>query len=138
MISLKELNPKNFQLTDEQRKNLPILHERVNIVRKLWGKAMYVTSGVRSIEDHRRIYEEKARKTGKKTFRIPMGSKHLIGAAVDISDPGLRITKWLRENPEILEQANLWAEDDTSVERIHLQSQPFGSYKPGGTRWFKP
>ncbi len=138
MISLTELNPKCVPLTEEQEKNLPVLQKALNTVRRLWKRPMFVTSGVRSLEDHRRIYKEKAQREGKKTVRVPMGSKHLVGAAADISDPGHAIYHWLKANPDILEVANLWAEDDISVDRIHLQSQPFRSYQTGGTRWFKP
>jgi hypothetical protein len=55
----------------------------------------------------------------------------------DIGDPGLAITTWLKANPEILEKAGLFCEDGND-DWIHFQNKPFGSYKPGGTRWFKP
>ncbi len=133
-ITLKELNPKNFPVTPEQEKNLKILHERMNVVREAWGKPMYITSGVRSIEDHRRIYEEKAQKEGKKAFRVPMGSQHLRGAACDVFDPSGSLLRWLKANPKVLEDAKLWCEEDPSTPRVHFQIVPPKS----GARWFKP
>lgn len=95
MIALKELNSSNFPTTPEIDSNLAILLERVNKIRSEWGKPMTVTSGLRSMEDHLRIYADKGITDPSK---IPMKSKHLVGAAVDISDPDLEITAWLKEN----------------------------------------
>lgn len=114
------------------------LLERVNKVRVAWNKPMTVTSGVRTLADHLRIYAQKGITDKSK---IPMKSKHLetvtTAAAVDIADPGLEITKWLKANPDILEDAGLYCEEG-NANWLHCQNQPFGSYTPGGTRWFKP
>lgn len=117
------------------------LLRRVNIVRLKWNKAMIVTSGVRTWTEHLRIYKEKGITD---LAHIPKLSKHLEtvtnAAAVDIADPGLNLTKWLKDTPEgraVLEEADLYCEDGNS-NWTHFQNKPFGSYKPGGTRWFKP
>ena len=55
MISPKELNPKGFKTTPEIDANLKDLLDKINIVRKTWGKPMLVTSGLRDLEDHKRI-----------------------------------------------------------------------------------
>jgi hypothetical protein len=114
------------------------LLDRVNKVRALWGKPMTVTSGVRTLQEHLRIYAVKGITDQSK---IPMHSKHLEtvtdAAAVDIADEGLEITAWLKANPSILEDADLYCEDGNS-NWVHLQNKPFSSYKEGGTRWFKP
>lgn len=134
MIKPEELNPKEFKVTEEQAKNLAILCERLNKVRKAWGKPMYITSGFRSEADHRRIYQQKAAREGKKVIRIPMGSQHLKGAAADVFDPKGELTRWLKANPNILVKAELWCEDDDSTPRVHFQIYPPKS----GARWFKP
>jgi hypothetical protein len=144
MLSLKEiihadidpnkLDPK--KLAQEQD-----LLKKVNIIRTRWNKAMTVTSGVRTLADHLRIYKDKGITDQSK---IPMKSKHLEtvteAAAVDIADAGLLLTKWLKDTPEgrqALNDADLYCEDGNS-NWVHFQNKPFGSYKPGGTRWFKP
>jgi hypothetical protein len=134
MIKLTELNPKGFALSDEQAKNLEVLCDRLNVVRKAWGKPMYITSGFRSEADHRRIYKEKAAREGKSVVRVPMGSQHLKGAAADIFDANGALTRWLKANPDILEKAELWCEDDPATPRVHFQIFPPKS----GKRWFKP
>jgi hypothetical protein len=41
------------------------------------------------------------------------------------------------EHPELLESIGLWCEERQGNWQ-HLQCLPFGSYKPGQTRWFNP
>jgi uncharacterized protein YcbK (DUF882 family) len=131
MITLRELNPKSFPTTKEVDANLLVLLERMNIVRRAFDRPMYVTSGYRSIEDHRRIYIEKAKKLGK-TIRIP-NSKHLYGQAVDIADVNNTLYNWCLANVHILEQAGLWIEEDQGS-WVHFQIVPPKS----GNRFFKP
>ena len=83
MITLREI-VKGLIPTDEQSSNLLLLLMKINKVREAYGRQMVVTSGLRSMEDHLRIYREKGI-TDKS--RIPMKSKHLLGQAVDIADP---------------------------------------------------
>jgi len=124
------------------------LLDRANKVRTAWNKPMTVTSGVRTWEHHLDIYRAKAANHQKPFLdgvfdesKVPKQSKHLETvtdcAAVDIADPGLEITKWLKENPSILEDAGLYCENGNQ-NWVHFQNKPFGSYKPGGTRWFNP
>ena len=137
MITINELLNNKYKLEDQSpeiQKNLTILLEKVNKIRDAYGKPMTVTSGLRTMEDHLRIYESKGITDTKK---IPMKSHHLYGEACDISDPFLKLTKWLKDNPQILEQVDMYCEEGNS-NWVHFQIVPFGSYKPGGTRWFKP
>jgi uncharacterized protein YcbK (DUF882 family) len=137
MITMDELLNHKYKLEDQSQEiqdNLTTLLDKVNQIRQAWGKPMTVTSGLRTMEDHLRIYAEKGITDKSK---IPMKSKHLIGAAVDISDPDLSITKWLRSNPDLLGNADLYCEEGNS-NWVHFQILPFGSYKPGRTRWFLP
>jgi uncharacterized protein YcbK (DUF882 family) len=136
MITMKEIiKDTDFNsLPKEYQDNLNKLLNSVNIIRQEWDKPMQVTSGLRTMADHLRIYAAKGITDKSK---IPMKSKHLFCAAVDVSDPSLELTQWLKDHPEILEKANLYCEAGNS-NWVHFQCLPFGSYKSGGTRWFNP
>jgi uncharacterized protein YcbK (DUF882 family) len=125
MLTLKEINPHNYDVTPEISNNLNILLERMNKVRTVWAKPMIVTSGLRSQADQQRI-NPKASK-----------SKHLIGAAVDIYDPKGELHDWCKANEELLRGIGLWLENRQGNWQ-HFQILPFGSYKPTGTIWFNP
>lgn len=122
MIELKELNLHGYETTPEIDNNLQILLERVNKIREQWGKPMTVTSGLRSQADQQRINPSAPK------------SNHLIGAAVDIYDPDLSLTAWLKENgSQRLIDAQLWCELGNK-NWVH-----FSIYPPkSGHRWFYP
>lgn len=131
MISMEELL-KDYKLEDQPeatQKNLQELLTRVNIVRQAWGKPMTVTSGLRTPEDQIRIYKAKG------NDHPPMGSKHLVGAAVDIYDPQLELTAWLKSDSgsPVLHLADLYCEEGNS-NWVHFQIYPPASNK----RWFLP
>ena len=133
MISMDELLNHKYKFTDQSieiQSNLNILLDRVNKVRALWKQSMTVTSGLRTMADHLRIYAAKGITDQSK---IPMKSKHLVGAAVDIADEGLLMTKWLKDNPHILEDIGLWCEQGNK-NWVHFQIYPPIS----GNRWFLP
>lgn len=139
MITVGELNPRRFKMSTDESSRLEQLCQKMNVVRKAWGRPMIVTSGFRSIEDHKRIYAEKLKKLQEKdptikSIRVPMGSKHLTAQAVDISDPRGELYRWCKANDAILVEAGLYCEEDTSVPRVHFQSVPPAS----GKRWFLP
>jgi uncharacterized protein YcbK (DUF882 family) len=133
MITLRELNPKQASLTPAQDANLRVLQERMNRIRAAWGKPMFVTSGFRTLEDHRRIYKDIARKNGSDVVRVPMGSKHLEGSACDIADQDGSLMAWCKANVQLLELAQLWCEDGTRG-WVHFQIKAPLS----GNRFFKP
>lgn len=139
MISFKELI-KDYTLADiplSHQINIQELLKRVNVLRLEWNKPMVVTSGYRTMYDHLRIYSvlnEKRAKSGLPTLRIPMSSLHLKGSAIDIYDPDLSLTKWLKENDsKRLVDVGLWAEEGNK-NWVHLQTFPPKS----GKRWFLP
>lgn len=132
MISMKEL------MGDHNISDIPINHQhnleelllKINKVRALYNKPMTVTSGYRSEQDHLRIYRSK----GIPDNKIPMGSAHLKGCAVDILDKDGSLFKWCKDNVNHLEEIGLWCEDDQAVPRVHFQT-----YAPkSGNRFFKP
>lgn len=136
MITMQELlkGKKMEDLSQEIQDNLPKLLEKINKVRVAWNKPMKVTSCVRTRNEQIEVYRKK------KIFDItliPMNSKHIYGAAVDIFDPDLSLTQWLKDNPQIMEENDLYAELGNS-NWVHLQILPFGSYNSGKTRWFNP
>jgi hypothetical protein len=132
MITMQELlgGYKLEDQIDEIQKNLAILLPRINLIRTAWGKPMIVTSGLRTLADHLRIYKEKGITDPAK---IPMKSRHLIGAAVDVSDPKLELTTWLKAVESRLEDAELWCEQGNK-NWVHFQIIPPAS----GNRWFLP
>lgn len=133
MITAKELNPSAAPVTPEQAENLVVLLQRINIVRSRRGLPMTVTSGFRSLADHKRIYMDIAKRKGLKSVHIPMGSAHLKGAAADIADADGSLMQWCKANVAVLEEAQLWCEDGT-VGWVHFQTYPPKS----GKRFFLP
>lgn len=135
MITFNELlsgNPLSSIPINHQH-NLEELLKKVNLLRKEWGKPLRVTSGYRSTQHHKDIYRSK----GVPDDKIPMGSRHLSGRAVDFADPDGSLYKWAWENQDKLTTWGLWAEQGTNG-WLHIQSIPYGSYKEGGPRFFKP
>lgn len=132
-ISLKEIiKTADFSgLPKDTQDNLMTLLERINKIRTTWGKAMTVTSGLRTMEQHLAIYAKKG--ITDKT-KIPMKSQHLKGAAVDIA-ASEEFKKWIKNNVKLLETVSLWCEDlDSTPNWIHFQIYPPKS----GNRFFKP
>ncbi len=134
MIVLKELlkGTKLESLPVETQKNLNNLLIKLNKISELYKKPMVVTSGLRTMEDHLRIYREKAIKEGKlfDPKNVPMGSKHLTGGAADISDPNKELQKWCIINQIKLKELELYCEDFTYTPNwIHFQILPSKSGK---------
>lgn len=108
MITLQELNPQNWPLTKEQSDNLAMLLIAMNKVRQKYGKPMRITSGVRNMQDHIAIYAKKGITDLKK---IPMSSKHLLGAACDVQDSKGELKKWILQNLDLIQSCGLYLED---------------------------
>lgn len=121
MISAHELNPHGYPTDPEQAANLAVLLERINQIRATWGKPMTITSGLRSAADQARINPGAPK------------SKHLLGAACDVLDRDGALMRWLKAEPQHLEDAGLWCEEGTKG-WVHFQIIPPGS----GRRWFLP
>lgn len=127
MIKLEELNKRNYPVDDITLSNLRTLCERLNIIRKAYGKPMVITSGLRSEKQQQELI-----KAGKSN--APK-SKHVQGLAADIADPDGSLGKWILENVKLLEKANLWCEHpDYTPGWLHMQASPPRS----GNRFFKP
>lgn len=134
MIVMKELiKDTDFNsLPADIKANLLKLLEKLTRVRLAYGKPMTVTSGLRTMEDHLRIYKEKGITDKSK---IPMKSNHLYGIAADISDPKGEFKKWIKENMKLMEELGLYFEDfDSTPTWVHIQFKAPAS----GNRFFKP
>jgi len=108
------------------------LLNRINKVRAAYGKPMIVTSGLRTIEHHLEIYKKKGITDLRK---IPMGSLHLNGCAVDISDPKRELQKFITSHVQLLESVGLWIESFAFTSTwVHFQIKPPLS----GRRFFMP
>lgn len=130
-------------ISDDRMQNLRDLVERMNHFESIYGKALQVTSGYRSISKHKKIYASinEARKIeGKPPIPTPMYSKHLMGQAVDCYDasPQKELRLWIMLNKEVLDECRLWCEKLDEVPRVHFQSAPFASWEPGMSRFFRP
>lgn len=139
MITMSELL-KGAKLEDQSpeiQANLKILLEKMNKVRAAYAKPMTPTSGLRTMADHLRIYEDIAKKKGEKfdKSKVPMKSTHLFGQAVDIFDPKRELQKWVKENIKLMEEIGLWFESfDYTSNWVHFQIIPPKS----GNRFFVP
>lgn len=86
------------ELDKETQENLAILHERINKLRKAYGKPLKVNDGYRRPKD-----------TPKNGAKL---SKHLIGAAIDLDDDDkCTFWNWLKDNLNLLQEYGLWIED---------------------------
>ncbi len=125
MITLKELNKDSLPTTPEIDKNLQTLLNAISRIRMAYNKPMIVTSGLRS-----KAKQEALIAQGKSN--APM-SKHLIGAAVDISDPLGNLYNWCKVNEQVLIDTGLYCEERMGGWQ-HFQIFPPKS----GHRWFFP
>lgn len=134
-IAFKDMIPASLQISDipiAHQQNMDALLAKVNRVQEAYGGVFKVTSGYRDLSDHKRIYAAK----GVSPDKVPMGSKHLSGNAVDIYDPDLHITDWLKNDPvgiACLDKNGLWCEEGNK-NWVHFQQLPPRS----GKRWFLP
>lgn len=139
MISFKDM------IAGKSVSDIPIAHQQNidDLLRKVnvlldaaeqagVGKFNVVTSGYRYMQDHLRIYKSK----GIPEDKIPMKSKHLTGQAVDIFDPDLKLTLWLKTDPKaiVLSQEQGLYFEDGNKNWVHAQSVPPKS----GRHWFLP
>ena len=140
MISMEELLGREYELSNlpqDHQDALAILLERANKIRSSYASPMTVSSGYRSMDDHLRIYREKAAKEGKvfDETQVPKKSKHLFGQAVDIYDPDKKLQKWCKDNETFLVETGVWIESFSATPNwVHFQIIAPGS----GSLYFMP
>ena len=120
MILLKEYI-KNHPTNDINWDNCTILLSKINIIRYLYNKPMYVTSGYRPEAYNVKIGGSKS-------------SAHIDCLAIDIKDDGF-IKNWIKKNIPLIERLGFYFEDFAyTAEWVH-----FTIRKPNsGKRFFIP
>ena len=114
---------KKEEVDDVTLKNLEDLCNKINALE--YAPPMYATSCLRSLADQKRINPK------------AMGSAHLYGMAVDISDPDGALATWLQGalGGTLMIHNGLWAEHpDYTKGWVHLQTRRPKS----GNRFFIP
>lgn len=105
--------------------NVKSLIEAINAVLSKFGSSRKITSGYRSIDDHHRIYNKinaNRAKTGLPALKIPMGSAHLSGLAIDLEDANGDLDKWCIENIDWLTEKGVYIEHpDHTKGWCHMQ-----------------
>ncbi len=90
-------------------RNLEDLCRKVNALG--YQPPMVASSCLRSIESQKKINPN------------AMGSSHLYGCAVDISDPKGKLASWLNAHQELLVNCGLWMEDPRHTKGwVHLST----------------
>lgn len=108
-------------LTDEQVRNMNTLIPKINELLQRFGEYRGCNSGFRSLEDQKRINPK------------AMKSNHLKAAAIDLEDSDGKLNKWLKSNPKIIEELDIYMEERQGGWQ-HIQI-----IKPrSGNRWFNP
>lgn len=137
-MKLEHLCSDVVMLPNEIRKNLEKLCETMSRFELRYGAPLWVTSGYRTPQEHARIYEEindRRLLAGLDEFPIPLHSKHLIGRAVDVSDPELHLQYWILDHLDVLEDLDLYMERfEFTTHWCHFQDIPPRS----GRRFFVP
>jgi len=129
-ITRKELNPHDYPLTEEKKKNFEKLYEVMNEIRKAYGKPIIITSGVRSEEDQVRIDSAAGRK--------PRKSTHILAAACDVWDRDRQFWNWCIDNLKLLEKLGVYLEDKSFTPSwVHCQIYPPQSGKRIFIPYFK-
>ncbi len=128
MWTADRLNPHGFDCDTNTRMNLEALAFKLNKFEALYGKPLTLTSGLRSMKDHLRIYAQKnaaLKAKGLPEVKVPMSSKHLYGHGADMADPKGEIKAFVRKNKAKVQAIGLHFENfDYTKGWAHFQSVP--------------
>lgn len=113
------------ELSYEQQCNVNTLIPKVNELLERFGEYRELSSGIRTMKDHLRIYEDinnKRKAKGLAPLKVPMGSKHLVCAAIDLEDKNDKLKVWCVKNTHVLRELGLYMEDPSATDTwCHLQ-----------------
>jgi hypothetical protein len=113
-IKLQDLPP-------EYQANVNTLIPKINELLERFGEYRKCNSGFRTIEDQKRINPKS------------MKSNHLTCSAIDLSDVDGKLNKWMKSNPKVIEELDIYMEERQGGWQ-HIQI-----VKPhSGNRWFNP
>lgn len=125
-------------MEDELVGNANTIVPKANELLDRFGEYRGCNSGYRSMAHHLEIYaaKNKTRKAqGLPELKVPMSSRHLICAAIDLEDTDGKLKKWAKENVDVLEELGLYCEAlESTPTWLHIQ---FIAPK-SGNRFFVP
>jgi hypothetical protein len=117
------------ELTDDIRKNAAETVARANLLLSSY-RALTKDAEIRKVNSGWRPSGVNAATPG-----AAPRSKHMLGQAIDISDPEGDLDEWAMDNPEILQTIQLWQEHPSATKGwAHFQIIPPKS----GKRVFHP
>jgi hypothetical protein len=123
-ISMNEYLMGRIKLQDlppEYQANVNTLIPKINELLERFGEYRKCNSGFRTIEDQKRINPKS------------MKSNHLTCSAIDLSDVDGKLNKWMKSNPKVIEELDIYMEERQGGWQ-HIQI-----VKPhSGNRWFNP
>lgn len=115
------------ELTEELWANAVLTVERANALLARAGMERGVNSGWRPVAINAAVKNAARR------------SKHIHCLAIDIDDDDNSLDAWCMANLRALEEIGLWLEHPSATPRwCHVQTVPYGSWKPGKPRYFRP
>lgn len=125
-------------LSSEIVGNINTLIPRINQLLEKFGQKKDVNSGLRLLLNHLETYKkinEDRKAKGLSEIPVPMGSKHLVGAAIDLEDKDRTLTQFCMDHLDLLQDLGLWMENPSYCSTwVHLQIFPPKS----GNRVFNP
>jgi hypothetical protein len=117
------------ELTDDIKKNATETVARANLLLSSY-KAMTKDEEIRKVNSGWRPSG-----VNSATLGAAPRSKHMLGQAIDISDPEGDLDEWCMDNPDILQSIGLWLEHPSATKSwCHVQVVPPKS----GKRVFYP
>lgn len=115
------------ELTGEIWDEAQVLVGKINDLLDRFGEERSLTSGWRPVEVNKLIPGAALR------------SKHQKGQAADIEDHDGSLDQFCLDNPDIMEELELWQEDPGHTKGwCHIQIVPYASWSEGKPRQFMP
>jgi hypothetical protein len=141
-MKLEDLCSDLVMIPAEAKVNLLRLLEVLNPIEQVYiaeyKEPWKVTSGYRSPADHVRVYSQinaRRKLEKKKPLAIPLGSQHLKGNAVDVSDPKQNLKIFVSDHLHLFEEAGIYFEAfQYTKDWVHMQDAPPKS----GNRFYIP
>ncbi len=144
MIKLEDLYTcEPFDVPKEAMANMLRFLPKLQMVEQIYGKPLKVNRCFSTWAQHKAIYQslnDKRLIAHQELIPTPIQSAHLTGDAGDLDDDSGNLKfLFFHDGEKILETIDLYAEMLSYTSNyIHLTQRPFKSYKPGGTRYFRP
>ncbi len=108
---------KEHPLTDEMQTNLEGLLVAANKFRAKYGKPLTISSGYRPAAQNAAVGGAKK-------------SSHLMCQAIDFNDKSKTLKDWVKSNPSVLEECDIYQEDPTYTSTwLHIQTRKTASGK---------